>query len=195
MNYSTERRQNAAIKALRDFTCPNCGKAMRLNNGAFQSHRRYCESDPAERFWAKVEKTDSCWLWTAARNTTGYGMASWKGKKNIVAHRLAYELLVGPIPVGKLALHKCDTPHCVNPDHLFFGTDADNRADCVAKDRHARGERSGVNKLTEAQVKEIKRLIANGMRLMDIAPLFGVSKNHISGIKNGRYWRHLEQPE
>lgn len=95
-----------------------------------------------ERFWAKVRKTDTCWLWTGA-TSVGYGMFKHTGVgATMSTHRLAYESLVGPIPAGQSVLHRCDTPACVNPSHLFLGSQADNMRDCAEKGR-ARGRFSG----------------------------------------------------
>jgi hypothetical protein len=97
-----------------------------------------------DRFWAKVDKReDGCWEWlgmrlkpgTRTRNGAGYGYL-WLEGKMVRAHRLAYELFVGPIPTGLLVLHSCDRPWCVNPEHLRVGTHADNVRDCVDRARH-----------------------------------------------------------
>jgi hypothetical protein len=77
----------------------------------------YIQGDPATRFWPKVDKTDGCWLWTAATNEFGYGIFRIDGR-NVRAHRWAYEDLVGPIPKGLVLDHLCRTPACVRPDHL-----------------------------------------------------------------------------
>src|SRR5687768_198156 len=90
-----------------------------------------------ERFEAKVRRTGSCWLWTCPPDRCGYGFFR-VGRKKWRAHRVAYELYVGPIPRGLLVLHRCDVPACVNPQHLFLGTDADNGADKKAKGRAPR---------------------------------------------------------
>lgn len=164
--------------------CSGCGLVFK-SSAAQRNHGRYSKTcTPEMRFWGKIVKGDGCWLWQAAVNTTGYGMANWSGRKNIVAHRLAYELLRGPIPAGMLALHKCDTPRCCNPDHLFFGTDADNHADKVAKGRHP-------TKLTVAQVREIRELLKTPMLLKDIAAKYSVGATIISGIKKGYRWKHV----
>lgn len=86
------------------------------------------------RFIAKIEKTQSCWLWTGPLSQSGYGRAS-RGTKKVRAHRASYELFVGPIPEGMCVLHKCDIPRCVNPDHLFIGTHLDNMRDMESKGR------------------------------------------------------------
>src|SRR5688572_768407 len=88
-------------------------------------------------FWSKVLKTECCWLWTRSRTgTLSYG-AYWQNGAIVRAHRVAYELTVGPIPEGLHLLHECDVPHCVRPDHLRPGTRVDNQRDMVAKDRHS----------------------------------------------------------
>jgi|ERR1041385_1929703 len=91
----------------------------------------------AVRFWTKVEKTPTCWIWTGAQDRHGYGYFHF-GKRNeaVKAYRMAYELAVGPIPEGMHVLHRCDNPPCVNPAHLFIGTHRDNMQDSWRKDRY-----------------------------------------------------------
>ena len=90
------------------------------------------------RLWSRVTKSDGCWTWAGTVNRQGYGViglgARGTGKK--LVHRLAWELLRGPIPPGLHVLHRCDNPPCVNPDHLFPGTVGDNNRDMVEKKRH-----------------------------------------------------------
>ena len=87
-----------------------------------------------QRFWLKVRKTGTCWLWTGAHKPTGYGDA-WYRNRRQNAHRVAWQLLRGRIPKGKFVLHQCDTPACVNPGHLFLGTQKVNMTDCIQKGR------------------------------------------------------------
>ncbi len=92
----------------------------------------------AERFWAKVRKGEGCWLWVGAKQHNGYGYLHSGGhsiRKPLRAHRVSWELHNGPIPDGLRVLHSCDTPCCVNPAHLFLGTQSDNMKDCAAKGR------------------------------------------------------------
>lgn len=97
------------------------------------------------RFWEKVSKSNGCWIFSASPNReNGYGRI-WFNRKHHFAHRISYEMHFGKIPKDKLVLHKCDNPPCVNPDHLFLGTDKDNTHDCIAKGRF-RGFTVGWNK-------------------------------------------------
>jgi hypothetical protein len=87
------------------------------------------------RFWSKVAIDDGCWLWTACRDSDGYGRFVYEGKVRQATH-VAWRLEHGSLPPdGMLVCHSCDTPACVNPAHLFLGTHLDNRTDCVAKGR------------------------------------------------------------
>nr|MBA3891683.1 HNH endonuclease [Gemmatimonadaceae bacterium] len=98
------------------------------------------------RFLAKVRMGASCWIWIGAKNPAGYGQLRIKsamgGFRISLAHRLSYELYVGPIPTGLVVMHSCDTPSCVNPAHLSVGTQADNLRDAGTKGRMSRGRKS-----------------------------------------------------
>lgn len=93
-----------------------------------------------ESFWVKADRTSGCWIWTALKNAKGYGVVNYQYKTQL-AHRLAWTLTHGPIPHGLYACHKCDTPACINPDHLFLGTQFDNMRDMAAKGRSRRGRK------------------------------------------------------
>ena len=145
------------------------------------------------RFWSNVDKKslDECWTWTASKLTHGYG-AFGVGMKRISAHRFSWTLHFGEIPKGMVVCHKCDNPPCVNPNHLFLGTDADNQRDKKLKGRSARGESNSKAKLTEDNVQEIRRLIKDGLSSRKIAERFGVRHAAILTIKNGKNWSWLE---
>ena len=115
------------------------------------------------------------------------------GGRRHAAHRAAWMLFRGEIGPGMVVCHKCDVRACVNPDHLFLGTAADNAQDMVTKGRTHRGERHHTSRLTAAQVIRIKTMLADDrMYMSDIAREFGVSPSTIRAIKAGKTWRDVE---
>ncbi len=149
------------------------------------------------RFWGKVQKTDSCWLWIAALNTVGYGRF-WYNKKMVGAHRFSYELSIGQIPKGIHVLHKkcCGNRSCVNPNHLYMGTNADNQRDRVMWGHFIFGEAHNNAKLSEEDVLTIRSLRKNkGYTYKILADMFGVDQSHIFRIIHHQSWAHLQETE
>lgn len=158
-----------------------------------------------DRFWAKVDTSSDCWLWTGAR-VRGYGQFSLGDHQRVYSHRFSYSLAYGPILDGLNVLHHCDNPPCVRPDHLFLGTDLDNMQDKVAKGRAATGARNGVHthpervtrgeashraRMTVAQVLEARQRRASGEKVVSIAHDLGVSLSGLYQALGGNSWRHL----
>lgn len=147
-----------------------------------------------QRFWARVmpEPTTGCFLWTGGFESDGYAkIKAFKSRKAISTYRLAWQLTNGSIPKGMVVCHKCDTRACVNPDHLFLGTPADNTADMVRKDRQAKGSRQGLAKLTEADIPTIRKLYSEGWSQQEIAENYMVNQTSISKVLRNETWRHV----
>lgn len=148
------------------------------------------------RFWSKVEvgPPDECWLWTAALNEHGYGVMRPEGQRTgptAKAHRVSWEIAHGEIPDGLAVLHRCDNPPCVNPQHLFLGTQADNVTDMHAKGRGNIGSANGQASLTERDVIEIRNRVARGERQKDLCAEFGITKGTMSHLVSGKTWAHV----
>lgn len=145
---------------------------------------------PADRFWAKVEKSDGCWLWNASTNGRGYGKLQWGVRgRYALAHRVSVELDFGnPVPPFLIVRHACDTPRCVRPTHLLTGTQLDNARDSRERGRALRGEHHHSARLTSAQVQEVRRLLAAQQTHTSIAACFGVARQTITNISTGVRW-------
>ena len=145
---------------------------------------------PLEEYYIG-EPNSGCWLWLGTINRDGYGSVRDTAlERTVLAHRLVYKTLVGPIPPRKVLLHRCDNPCCVNPDHMCVGTTAENNADMRDKGRQARGTRHGSNKLSVEQVIAIRE--AAGTQ-DSIAARFNIHRTTVCQIKSGKRWKHLEQ--
>jgi len=149
-----------------------------------------------KRFFNKVKKTKNCWFWIGATNKKedGYGLLWIKRKRNL-AHRISWKIHNGFIPKNKLVLHKCDIKLCVNPKHLFIGSQKDNMEDMFKKHRNAIfvGEDNKNHKLTDKQVKEIRRkYIPWKYSMYKLGREYKVSaKSCILAIIQGRTWKHI----
>ena len=150
------------------------------------------------RFWRYVEKTDTCWLWTGYRNNKGYGLITIGStaagtRRMVLAHRLAYELQVGPIPEGALICHHCDVRACVYPEHLYAGSEHENHLDMYGRSQRTttvRGAKHGRSVLDQERAHEIilrYRFRANG-GLAALAQEFGVCTDTIRRVLHGRHW-------
>jgi DNA-binding CsgD family transcriptional regulator len=144
---------------------------------------------PRERITNKVQicAETGCWNWKGAKQVRGYGELSIGGKK-YAAHRLSYALFHGQWPGRLYVCHSCDNVSCVNPDHLFLGTQKDNLQDMAAKGRSMRGERNAQAKLRDDDVKAIR---ASGYTKQKLADQYGVSLSTIQSIIQRKAWNHV----
>ena len=155
-----------------------------------------------DRFWNKVVKTDTCWLWTASKRNKGYGAFVYPSSTGDIiqgrAHRFSWELHHENIPNGLCVLHKCDTPACVNPEHLFIGTKSDNNKDMCLKGRHRsgtrktpkhlckykRGEEHHYYKFSDQIIKKIRMDRNGGLSYGKLSKKFCVSIGYLWRICN-----------
>lgn len=172
-------------------SCPKCSKPLPGRYG-WATHVKWCgfvrtPESTERRFWAKVDKNgpNGCWIWTGALNQMGYGRFSiWK-KEHWFAHRFAWTLLKGPAPEGLFLCHRCDNPVCVNPEHLFPGTSADNNADMRAKGRQ------GAWKLSPEKVADIKQRYVGGTHgnASELAAQYGITVATVYNVASGARWK------
>ena len=175
-------------------------RPARLSNPAF-----------APAFWARVEKwpgrgpNGDCWEWTGyidPSKKSGYGMLAFEGKTQ-KSHRVAWILTNGEIPDGMQVLHKCDHRPCVNPNHLFLGTNYDNVQDKISKGRHPRGLEASMysnpkrgsdnwhSRFSDEEVLAMRAMYASGSKCKDIATAFKLKDHVCNMILHGRRWAHL----
>lgn len=149
-----------------------------------------------DHFMRRVEfnTVTGCWLWSAGQKGGGYGVAQYR-KASHLAHRVSWLLHGNNLPSGGLVCHRCDTPACVNPAHLFVGNQSDNMADMRAKGRASRkfGERNGRAVLTDTKAREIIDLLSlNAFPATDIARSYGVGNSTVSRLKRGQSFQHID---
>jgi len=165
------------------FTKHSCGNSSCVNP------EHTVLADAEYRFWQFVDRDlpeDECWNWKGELRR-GYGRFNGAG-----AHRFAYEKFIGPIPDGMFVCHTCDNRKCVNFHHFFLGTNEDNQADKVKKGRQAKGDKNGFAKLSEDQAREIKTLLKEGWKAIDIIRQKGYTRNEVYMISTGNTWAWLE---
>jgi hypothetical protein len=148
----------------------------------------------AKQFWTMVDVLGpkQCWLWKGHKNKLGYGVIQLQGHKYLT-HRIAWTRTHGPIPAGKLVLHRCDNPGCVNPSHLFLGTQADNMRDRSSKHRQATGVTNGRAQLDTYLVCEMRRMYRSGRyKQTRLAKMFGISQSVVHYIVTGKIWKGVD---
>lgn len=145
-----------------------------------------------DRFWNKVKKTDSCWLWQGSicRGYGSFGIRTQEGWRTTSAHRFVWALVYGPVPKNLCVLHLCDVRNCVNPEHLFLGDYADNNADKMEKNRHPCGSQCSRAVLTEHHVLLIRSQLEN-RKWGDIAKMARKLDVPVTAVKNVLYKPHI----
>lgn len=149
------------------------------------------------RFWSKVEKTPTCWLWKGTLGSDGYGIFWVRKNCSVGAHRFSLLTLKKmPLESSRKVLHKCDVRLCVNPSHLFLGSPADNVADMVSKGRNVRGVMCATSKLLkDSQAVQIRLLYSRGGKsISQLAKMYETSNRSIRAILKGERWRHVGGP-
>lgn len=153
----------------------------------------------ANRFWSRVDMGLGCWTWNGSIHKFGYGLIAGDPRpgasgKTLLAHRVSWELHFGPIPNSRLFVcHRCDNPACVNPAHLFLGTQGENVRDCSAKGRISRGEDRHCAKLDEVTVAIIRQRHASGDGLTKLSREYGVTKGSIWNVVRRKTWKHVKE--
>jgi hypothetical protein len=148
-----------------------------------------------ERLMERIFKNPSngCWEWQGYKMSSGHGRIGYRDKVYLT-HRISYEIYVGSIPDGMQVNHHCDNGCCVNPEHLFIGTQKDNMTDCKNKKRNfripaMRGEKNPLAQLTNEQAKEIRKKLAKGITGIKLAKEYNISTHVISRINTGRTYK------
>jgi hypothetical protein len=146
-------------------------------------------SNIISRFWTKVNKTDSCWLWTANTCRDGYGNIT-ANKIQYKAHRYSLMIHGVVVPKGSIVMHTCDNPSCVRPEHLKVGSQLDNMKDKVNKNRQTKGESNVLSKLTESTVLEIRSLYPS-LSVRKLSRKYNTCENNIRAIIKRDTWKHI----
>ena len=184
-----------------EVKCPTCGTVnswppfnAKVRNRSFCNrgcYRKRPMEPVGEKFRRSfTEAPSGCWEWTEGKEEHGYGRFCFNGCQKL-AHRVSWSLHRGVLSDEDFVLHHCDNPGCVNPDHLFLGTQEDNMKDMAAKNRACKGMEKRNSKLSDSQVVEI---LKSTDRVCSIAKQFGVSYSIISEIRSRKRWKHVTVP-
>lgn len=187
-------------------TCPVCGNKFYSSKGDQKRCSEVCSTAYRrahfeESFWARVAVGEGCWEWKLKADSGGYARVQidGRGSPRVMVHRMAWELVRGPVPAGMWVLHKCDNRKCVRvstddeQSHLFLGTPLDNTRDMFEKGRanKARGERHGNARLMEKDVVLMRRLHAEGTSLAELAVRFAVHPVYVDKVVKKQRWAHV----
>ena len=152
--------------------------------------QEYVESRSEKLPWT------GCHIWSGSTNVGGYATSgrAQREQGTTIVHRALFNFVYGGVSSGLYVCHRCDTPCCVNPDHLFLGSPSDNARDRAVKCRSApkKGEQNGRSRLTNQDVKKIKSLLTTNLRQREIGEMLGVDQTVISGIKTKKTWGHIQ---
>jgi hypothetical protein len=191
MTLAPNRARVQRMNTFRDLTCPKCSKTFFTLKGALSTHTRWCGDDPVARFWSRVDKSageTACWPWLGAKHRDGYGRAHYgrdRGNKMGIAHRIAHEYAIGPIPPDRDVCHYCDNPICCNPKHLWLGTEFENMLDMRIKGR------CPILALTPDQVREIRKLPAT-LNNVQVGKMFNVKHDAIWRLRAGKTYQWVK---
>jgi hypothetical protein len=212
--YKNKRNGDPLAKKEKQFcsieNCENKHSGKGFCNKHYQKNKKYGEplagkhsqnkAGTKEYIYENSEiDINDCWIWKRSKIKKGYGHPKFKGKL-ILAHRLSYLTFVGEIPNNLFVLHTCDNPPCVNPKHLFLGTNQDNMKDRNNKNRQAKGEDQGNSKLVQEEVNEIRTLWSaeleerakgknSQLTQRELGKRFGVGQGQINRIVNNKSWK------
>ncbi len=184
---NTMDNYNPGSNAMRGIKCSTSESAIKADQ------KRYL--DKFNTLYLK--KRNGCWEWKGALGKGGYALF-WDGKITHRANRYSYLNFHGPIPKGLLVCHSCDNPSCVNPNHLFLGTNSENQIDAVKKGRQgahigANGEKNLQAKLSKKDVLEIRTLLKQGINQRVIATKYKITQSNVSNINKGKTWSNLKE--
>jgi len=178
--------------------CPNKYRARGFCHTHYERWMKWGTADKArptleERFWAQVQKTESCWLWTGKNRLAGYGRIKVE-RKSVLTHRLSFAMAAHGRMPDRFVLHSCDNRLCVNPLHLREGSHQDNMNDMKDRGRHhaLRGSKISISKLTEKDIPDIRAMLAQGITQTSVSKKYGVSSVCISCIHLGKTWGHVQ---